>query len=164
MVDLLNVAVTAGHGLHQAVAVVGRAGRGPLAAEFAAITARTERGSELRTELMRMPETLGDDIRPLVVALCAALGSGSPLGPQLQRLAERERLRERRRREERARRLPVVLLGPLVGLILPAFVLLSVAPIALSTLGGITDSTVLPAPAISGPLRLPPSDHPRSPP
>jgi hypothetical protein len=39
----------------------------------------------------------------------------------------------RRRTEERVRRLPVLLLGPLIGLILPAFVLLTIVPVGITT-------------------------------
>ena len=38
--------------------------------------------------------------------------------------------------EVRARRLPVLMLVPLVGLVLPAFVLLTVAPVAIALADG----------------------------
>ena len=48
--------------------------------------------------------------------------------PQLARLADEERAALRRRAETHARRVPVKLLFPLVFLVLPAFVLLTVVP------------------------------------
>ena len=54
---------------------------------------------------------------------------GAPLEPRLDRLVDEVRAARRRRSEEAARRVPVKLLFPLVGCILPAFGLLTVAPL-----------------------------------
>ena len=61
-------------------------------------------------------------------ALLASDRLGAPVGPVLARLAEEERTALRRRAEAHARRIPVRLLFPLVFLVLPAFVLLTVVP------------------------------------
>ena len=61
-------------------------------------------------------------------ALIASDRLGAPVGPQLARLAAEERAAVRRRAEAHARRVPVKLLFPLVFLVLPAFVLLTVVP------------------------------------
>ena len=134
-VDLLHLAVTAGHSLHTAVTAVGRAGTGPAARALADAVELHERGARLVDALEGLPARHGPALRPLTTTLCVAASSGSPLGPALQRLADAERRRLRRRTEERVRRLPVLLLGPLVGLILPAFVLLAIVPVALTTAG-----------------------------
>ena len=55
-------------------------------------------------------------------------GSGCRSGPVLARLAEEDRTALRRAAEAHARRIPVRLLFPLVFLVLPAFVLLTVVP------------------------------------
>ena len=72
---------------------------------------------------------LGAAVRPLVAALVAAERYGAAVGARLERLALDARLAHRRRAEEAARRLPVQLLFPLVGCILPAFGLLTVVPL-----------------------------------
>lgn len=132
-VDLLHVAVTAGHSLHTAVAAVGGIGTGPVSGALAEADRRFRHGSRLVDELDALAVGLGPSVRPLSTTLVVAASSGAPLGPTLQRLADAERRRLRRRTEERVRRLPVVLLAPLVGLVLPAFVILTIVPVALST-------------------------------
>jgi tight adherence protein C len=57
---------------------------------------------------------------------------GAPLGPGLERLAYEVRADRRRRAEEAARKIPVKLLFPLVSCTLPAFGLLTVAPLIAS--------------------------------
>ena len=132
-VDLLHVAVTAGHTLHGAVSAVARSGSGPVGDALAEVDRRFRHGSTLVEELDRLPDRLGPAVRPLSTTLVVASSSGTPLGPTLQRLADAERRRVRRRTEERVRRLPVLLLAPLIGLVLPAFVLLTVVPVAITT-------------------------------
>jgi tight adherence protein C len=60
---------------------------------------------------------------------------GVPVGPVLARLAEEDRTALRRAAEAHARRIPVRLLFPLVFLVLPAFVLLTVVPGLAASLG-----------------------------
>jgi tight adherence protein C len=67
-------------------------------------------------------------LRPLTDALLASDRLGAPVGPVLARLAAEERTALRRQAEAHARRVPVRLLFPLVFLVLPAFVLLTVVP------------------------------------
>ena len=67
-------------------------------------------------------------LRPLTDALLASDRLGAPVAPILSRLAAEERGALRRRAEAHARRVPVRLLFPLVFLVLPAFVLLTVVP------------------------------------
>lgn len=71
-------------------------------------------------------------LRPLLSTLSSAERTGTPLVPALLRLGDAERARRRRQRQERVRRLPVVLMAPLVGLVLPAFVLLTIAPVLIT--------------------------------
>lgn len=150
--DLLHVAVTAGHSLHGAVAAVGRAGDGPVCLALREVERRFDRGGRLVDELALLPERLGPTVRPLSTTLVVASSSGTPLAPTLQRLADAERRRLRRRTEERVRRLPVLLLGPLVGLVLPAFVLLTVVPVALTTArSGLLPVAASPSPAAETP-------------
>ena len=76
-----------------------------------------------------MPARAGEAPRPLVAALVASDRYGAPLADNLARLADEVRRDRRRRAEEAARRVPVKLLFPLVTCVLPAFALLTVAPL-----------------------------------
>ena len=73
-------------------------------------------------------------MRPLVAALVASERYGAPLSSGLERLAVDVRRERRHRAEEAARRIPVKLLFPLVGCTLPAFALLTVAPLVAGAL------------------------------
>lgn len=151
-VDLLAVAVSAGYSLHGAVRVAGAEGRGPVARALDRVAAEFDRGVPLVDGLAGLPQELGPDAAPLATTLSVAAASGTPLGPALQRLADAERRRARRAAEARARRLPVLLLGPLVGLVLPAFVVLTIVPAALSSVSGRplpVDPRSTPAPSVA---------------
>lgn len=71
----------------------------------------------------------GESVRGLVGVLVGCERYGHAIGPALERLAAECRADERRRAEAAARRVPVLLLFPLVTCILPAFALLTVAPL-----------------------------------
>jgi tight adherence protein C len=137
VVDLLLLAVGAGLSVRQAVDAVARRSHGQLAAELGRVGADVARGRRLGDALDDLPARAGEAVRPLVSALVAADRYGAPLGPGLERLADEVRSTCRRRAEATARRVPVKLLFPLVACILPAFALLTVAPLiagALKTL------------------------------
>ena len=129
VVDLLNLVVGGGMTVCLAVAAVGDRGRGRLAAELARAADQAQRGRRLADALEELRERLGDEVRPLVAVLVASERYGAPLGAALERLATDARLQCRRRAEEAARKIPIKLLFPLVSCTLPAFALLTVAPL-----------------------------------
>lgn len=129
VVDLLVLATGAGLGIRQALAAVAVRADGPLAPVLARAVAETERGRRLADALEDVPQRAGEVTRPLVGALLASERYGAPVGPALERLADEVRADTRRRAEAAARRVPVKLLFPLVTCILPAFGLLTVAPL-----------------------------------
>lgn len=131
-VDLLALAVGAGLTVSLAVAAVARRASGPLAAELARASAETALGRRLADALDDIPARAGDGVRPLIAALVASERYGSPLSSNLERLATEVRSGRRRAAEEVARRIPVKLLFPLVSCTLPAFALLTVAPLIAS--------------------------------
>src|SRR5205823_11853388 len=88
-----------------------------------------ERGQRVGDALDAVAQLLGQPARPLVRVLAGAERYGTPLLPALERLVVDARLDRRRRAEEAARRVPVKLLFPLVLCVLPAFALLTVAPL-----------------------------------
>ena len=134
VVDLLLLAVGAGLSVRQATAAVARRSTTLLGSELGRAVAEADRGRRLADALDEVPSRAGDAVRPLVGALAASERYGAPLAPALDRLAAEVRATARRRAEEAARRVPVKLLFPLVLCILPAFALLTVAPLIASAL------------------------------
>ena len=136
LVDLFAVAIGAGLNVRLATAAVAKRGpAGPLADELSQVEDEVAAGARLADALDRVPARLaaagaGDEtVRSLIAALVDAERYGTALGPTLDRLAAEARRSRQRRAEEAARRIPVQLLFPLVTCILPAFGLLTVAPL-----------------------------------
>jgi tight adherence protein C len=129
VVDLFVLAVGAGLTVALAVATVSRRAVGPLGAELRRVCDEVAVGRRLAEALDDVPGRAGEAVRPLVAALVASERYGAPLGAGLERLAGEVRRDRRRKAEEAARRIPVKLLFPLVGCTLPAFALLTVAPL-----------------------------------
>jgi tight adherence protein C len=127
VVDLLGVAVAAGCTPYLAVEVAARWGPPRAASALSVVLRACALGTGFESAL---EEAAADSpvLRGLVDALLASDRLGAPVGPQLARLADEERAALRRRAEAHARRVPVKLLFPLVFLVLPAFVLLTVVP------------------------------------
>jgi tight adherence protein C len=129
VVDLFVLAVGAGLTVPLAVAGVSRRAAGPLAAELRQVCDEVTVGRRLAEALDDVPRRAGEAVRPLIAALVASERYGAPLSTGLDRLAGEVRRDRRRKAEEAARRIPVKLLFPLVGCTLPAFALLTVAPL-----------------------------------
>jgi len=129
VVDLFALAVGAGYTVRLAVAGVGPRAPGVVGAELRRAEHEAALGRRLADALADIPARAGEPVRPLVAALVASERYGAPLGPGLERLADEVRRDRRRRAEEAARRIPVKLLFPLVTCTLPAFALLTVAPL-----------------------------------
>lgn len=134
LVDLLVLAVEAGCNVTLALAAAGRRAGGPLAPHIRRVCAEVAGGRRLADALDELPATAGEPVRPLAAVLAASERYGTPVLAALQRLAEEVRLQRRRRAEAAARRVPVALLFPLVLCILPAFALLTVAPLVAGAL------------------------------
>ena len=133
-IDLLRLAVSSGLNVHLAVAAVGERLFGPVGLGLAGAAQRVHTGMRLADALEPLPVTVGEPMRPLVRVLIDGDRYGTELEPALEQLAADSRLLRRRRAEEQARRLPLRLLLPLVACILPAFILLTLAPVLAETL------------------------------
>ena len=133
-IDLLRLAVSSGLNVHLAVAAVGERLCGPVGLGLAEAVQRALDGMRLADALEPLPETVGEPVRPLIRVLIDGDRYGTELEPALEQLAADSRLLRRRRAEEHARRLPLRLLLPLVLCILPAFILLTLAPVLAETL------------------------------
>ncbi len=130
------------------VAVCVAAGLTPGAAISRVVEARTppewlreidvalRAGSQL-ADALDDPDLIEDDwLRRSLGPIAAASRSGGSVTDALDRTVERLRRDVRRAREERARRLPVALLLPLTFCVLPAVVLVVVAPMVTQMLIG----------------------------
>jgi tight adherence protein C len=129
VVDLFVLAVGAGLTVPLALATVSRRASGPLGSELRQVCDEVAVGRRLAEALDEVPRRAGEAVRPLTAALVASERYGAPLAAGLERLAGEVRRDRRRKAEESARRIPVKLLFPLVGCTLPAFALLTVAPL-----------------------------------
>ncbi len=137
VVTLVALAVSAGHNLTGALRAVSAHTDGPVALALQHALRRVERGERLADALEALPTSLGESVRPLVSALVSCDRYGAPLAATLDRLIIDVRVSNRQRAEAAARRLPIRLLFPLVSCILPAFALLTVAPLIAGSLRGL---------------------------
>lgn len=135
--DLLVVGVRAGLNVRLAVEAVAARLPGPFGDEMRRVVHELAGGARLGDALDRVPGRIGEQARTLTSTLAAADRYGSPLASALERLAAEQRTSWQRRAEAEARRLPVKLLFPLVLCVLPAFALLTVAPLLAGAIGSL---------------------------
>jgi tight adherence protein C len=129
LIDLLALVVSAGLNVRLAIEAVASRATGPLAAGLDRVLADCSAGRRLADALEDLPQYAGEPVRPLVRVLVSSERYGAPLSSALERLANEVRADRRRRAEAAARKVPVKLLFPLVSCTLPAFGLLTVAPL-----------------------------------
>jgi tight adherence protein C len=135
LVELLCATTEAGLGPSEALRRSTGALSGPLGAELHAVVGRIELGQPWRAafeELVGRVEI--PSLRRLSIALARSHRLGTSLRVSLRTVAQDLRDERRLRAEETARRAPVKMLFPLVLLILPAFLLLTVGPVLLATI------------------------------
>jgi tight adherence protein C len=138
LLDLLAAGSTAGlsaeMSFRQAVSCL----RGPLAEDLADVIRRVDLGAPWRGEIAAYVERTGD---PDLVRTMTVLSRTDTLGVSLRDatrdLAATVREAHRSATLERARSAPVKMLFPLVFLILPAFLLLTVVPVLITTVRAI---------------------------
>jgi tight adherence protein C len=136
--DLLAAAATAGSTGLLAVRHATQATEGPLAEELSAALRRVDLGGRWSTELAAAAERLDlPDLRRASAVLVRSGSIGSSLSDALTQLARESRETRRALVAERARKAPVKMLFPLVFLVLPAFLLLTVVPVLVTTLRSI---------------------------
>lgn len=131
--DVLGAAVRAGLNLTLALEVAEDLGPPVFVGALRSIRERVERGERLVVALDRLPSMLGDSIRPITGLLQSADRDGIALARLVDALAADARRERRQHIERNARRLPVLLLGPLVGCVLPAFMILTVVPVVIAS-------------------------------
>ena len=129
VVDLFLVACASDLNVSLAIAAVGERGPPLFGAALRRAAADVADGARVADALDAALRPLGEAARPLASALLGTARYGAALGPALDRLAIETRQLRRRQAEEAIRRVPVKLLFPLVLLVLPAFVVLTVVPL-----------------------------------
>lgn len=134
VIDLLGLVVGAGRPTVTALADIGPRVSEPFRSELLAVVRRTAAGEPFVDSVRRLRESLGSSVSSVVYAVTAAEIDGTPLRPALQRAADEAHRRRRVRAQEAARRAPVLMLFPLVFCVLPAFCLLTVVPLLLTTI------------------------------
>ena len=109
--------------------------KGPLGEELRESVRQIDLGVPWRVGMTRMAGRCDvPSLRRLAVALGRSQRLGTTLGSTLRTVAADLRAERRAHAEEVARRAPIKMLFPLVFLILPAFLLLTVGPVVLATM------------------------------
>jgi tight adherence protein C len=138
LLDLLAAGSTAGLSAELSLRRAAEALRGPLGAGIREIAHRADLGARWRDELEAYANQTGSvDLRRTVAVLQRTERLGSSLADATRELAASVRHARRSASLERARTAPVKMLFPLVFLILPAFLLLTVVPVLLTTVRSI---------------------------
>jgi tight adherence protein C len=150
LIDLLALAVGAGLSVPAALPVVAPVAPVALRGDLRSVVAAIAGGRSSDQAVAELSARWGAPARPLVHAIADHLRYGTPVLPALERVAAEARAHRRRAAEIRARKLPVLLLFPLVLCTLPAFGLLTVAPLVAGTFDSLRGGH-LEAPASLGP-------------
>jgi tight adherence protein C len=135
LVELLLATTEAGLGPSVALGRSGEVVRGPLGEEVREAVREVELGMPWQLAMQHLVDrTDVSSLRALAVALTRSQRLGSAVGVTLRRVTDELRRDRRVRAEEMARKAPLKMLFPLVFLILPAFLLLTVGPVVLATI------------------------------
>jgi tight adherence protein C len=138
LLDLLAAASSAGLSGQLALRRAIESTEGPLSEELAEVIRSVDLGARWRDELRIASDRLPlPDLRRAVDTMVRAESIGSSLADALSELATEVRDARRSAATERARKAPVKMLFPLVFLVLPAFLLLTVVPVLISALHSI---------------------------
>lgn len=138
LLDLLAAGSSAGLSAELALRRAAQALPGPLGAELLDVFAEADLGGRWRVGLADLATRLGSaDLRRTAAVLERTEVLGSSLVDATRDLAASVRHARRTATLERARTAPVKMLFPLVFLILPAFLLLTVVPVLLTTVRSI---------------------------
>jgi tight adherence protein C len=134
--DLMVVCLEAGLGLNPTIARVGeeRASlNDPLGKEFAQVALELRSGRTREESLRALGNRNGvDDLKVLMGLIVQSDRLGASMAKTLRAHADLLRTKRRQRAEEMARKLPIKMLFPLAMLILPALLIATMGPAALS--------------------------------
>jgi tight adherence protein C len=134
LLDLLAAGSTAGLSAERSFREAISCLRGPLAEDLADVIRRVDLGAPWRSEIASYVERTGDpDLVRTMTVLARSEALGVSLRDATRDLAETVRDAHRSETLGRARSAPVKMLFPLVFMILPAFLLLTVVPVLITT-------------------------------
>jgi pilus assembly protein TadC len=138
LLDLLAAGSSAGLAAPLALSRAADGLRGPLGDEVRRLTRAVDLGARWKDELACLSDRVElPDLRRAVAVLTRTETLGSSLEEATAELAATVRQGRRAAVTERARAAPVKMLFPLVFLVLPAFLLLTVVPVLLTTVRSI---------------------------
>jgi len=138
LLDLLAAGSTAGLSAELSLRRAAEALRGPLGEDLRGVAHLADLGARWRDELDAYATATGSvDLKRTMAVLHRTERLGASLADATRELADTVRQARRAATLERARTAPVKMLFPLVFLILPAFLLLTVVPVLLTTVRSI---------------------------
>jgi Flp pilus assembly protein TadB len=135
--ELVVIALRAGELPAAAIEWVALGGDPLARPAFTAVTEAQRRGRRFADSLPLLVETFGPVAVPFTEAVVAAELDGLPLAPVIERVSADVRAERVRLHDIAVRRLPVRLTLPLVACTLPAFALLTIAPMVIAAVRGL---------------------------
>ncbi|HEX2054306.1 MAG TPA: type II secretion system F family protein [Actinomycetota bacterium] len=133
VVDLMAVCTHAGLNISLSLRRVAERASGPMAREMQRTVEEIDLGIPRSQALQNLAARNGlPELESLVRVLLHSERFGSQISSSLETFSAEVRANRKRSAEEQARKAPVKILFPLVFLILPAFILLSVVPLLMS--------------------------------
>lgn len=131
-IDLLSILVTAGLNLNLALPRMASKLKGVLGEEMKKTCHQIDLGIGRRQALKDLADRNNSArLRSFVLSITQAERYGTPISEVLKVQSQEARLMRRQQAEELARKAPIKLLFPLVFLILPSFLVLTVGPVLL---------------------------------
>ncbi len=128
-VDILKLTLEAGVGFDSAMQMVARNTDGPLAEEFGRVVQEITIGKSRAEALYALAErTADEDLRRFCQTCAQAEKRGTPLGEVLEIQSEELRIKRRQIAEESAQKVPVKILFPMMGCILPVLMMVVIGP------------------------------------
>ena len=133
-VDMYSVLLLSGLSVPQALQQLHHYTEEPIRKLLAESSQLLETGIRMREVVSELRSSLGPHSFAFCEALQASERDGLPIALTLERLSAISRQQGRQQRESEARQLPIRMALPLVGCVLPSFVLLAVVPMFISSL------------------------------
>lgn len=136
-VSLLAMALSSGSTIELAIELLARQIDGSSSDPWRSVLARLQQGADLHSALAAAEDDLSPEVRRVFRTLDRAATDGVALAGQLRSLAADLHARRITEIEASGQRLSVTLLFPLVMCVLPAFALLTLAPLVIGIFEGI---------------------------
>lgn len=136
-VSLLAMAMSSGSTIEEALALLAARTHGPAGGPWRTVVSRLHQGADLQSALMATADGLSPELKRVFRTLDRAASDGGALADQLRSLAADLHARRITDIETAAQRLSITLLFPLVMCVLPAFALLTLAPLVIGIFEGL---------------------------